>query len=160
MVDQLGGQHAAGAALPNNVRLEDFPADVVQRLRDELALNDADLKEVVQAINDGVRSPGEFVGVSEADASHLEDMAVGLYRAKQYQDAAYVFLTVCEMFPRRLGGWRGAGAALQAMRLYPGAIVMLLRATNVDPNDLITTVLLGECFCFLNRQDMGVQYMQ
>ena len=159
MTDKVGKATPQDASY-RPLQLSDFSAAAVARVRRDLQLSDAEMRDVVESINDGVRSPGDYFGLTPANANYLEDIALALYRAKQYTDAGCLYLTLLDLFPKRASAWRGTAACLQAQKQYPAAVMILLQARELAPEDLITVVLMGECYCLLNRQDMGVSYMR
>ena len=140
--------------------LATLPAEVLEDLRTRCKLADTDISELLDAVQTGVRTPGEFLGISPAVANTLESMALAFYRHRHYRFACSFYGFLLELDVNRGSAWRGLGACNQAMRIYPVAYYCYQNALEAQPTDLVSKVLLGETVCLMSYTEKGVQILQ
>ena len=140
--------------------VQDIPADVIELVRQRCSLTHDQINDVIDAIKSGVGNAAEYFGVTPAIANAIESMALEFYRQKHvlYANSLYAFLV--EVDRNRSTAWRGMGACHQVGRLYPLAVLCYQQAIFLDPNDVISTVFLGECLFIDGWRDEGIRTLQ
>ena len=154
---------AISSATPEARRLltvADLPPEIVTELHDYCGLDDQQINDILEAVHGGVKTVGEFFGVTPEVANTFESMALGFYRRQFYVEATCIYQFLIELFPRRSTAWRGLGACNQAIRCYPMAIMCYQNALQSDPLDIVALIFLGECFCYLGHLERGLHTLE
>lgn len=150
------GKPAGAPAL----KLADLPPQVLAELRNECKLSDEDIAEVFTAVQQGVRTPGEMLGITPGVANTVESMALTLYRHRHYSFAASMYGFLLEMDANRGSAWRGLGACNQATKTYAVAVFCYQNALEAATDDIVSRVLLGETLCLMKYPHLGVEVLQ
>ncbi|MEM6734003.1 MAG: hypothetical protein AAF658_20745, partial [Myxococcota bacterium] len=108
---------------------------------------DQDLADIVAAIREGAKEPGDALGFPPEALETIEQTARAYYRTHQFEKASVIFGFVIQMNMTRATGWRGLGACAQAMREFGIAGQCYKEAIRLDPKDVASRVFLGECMC-------------
>jgi tetratricopeptide (TPR) repeat protein len=140
--------------------VEALPAEVLNQLRGPCGMDEAQIAEMVRAVNDGVRCVGDYIGMGPEAANGLESTALAYYRHQRYDLAGPIYAFLVEVFPHRHSAWRGLGAVAHAQKNYLGAVVAYLMALKVTPDDLVSQVLLGEAYLLAGRRQHGVACLE
>ncbi len=140
--------------------VQDIPADVIELVRQRCKLTPEQVTDVVDAIKSGVDGAAEYFGVTPAVANTIEAMALEFYRQKHILYALCLYSFLVEVEHTRATAWRGMGACHQVGRVYPMAVLCYQQAIHLDPNDVISTVFLGECLFIDGWREEGIRALE
>jgi tetratricopeptide (TPR) repeat protein len=121
---------------------------------------DENLQDILDAIREGAKTPGEIFRFDAGSLNALESIALGFYRTRLYDRAAMVYGFALRLDQSRGSCWRGLGACAQANKEYKVASTCYEGALERQPTDLISKALLGECFCLAGKTDEGLKILK
>lgn len=124
-------------------------------LRPKQLPDDEEFLEYLRAMAEG-QTPAEFFGYTEEQLLSIEQAALGLYRARRYQDAALFYVWLCDTNTTQASSaWRGLGACLQAVGAAGHAFLAYATASSQNRDDLISEALAGECRIIVGDTEAG-----
>lgn len=121
---------------------------------------DTDLESIWEAVQNGAQNYGESVGMDAASVNTIEDIALGYYRSRRYEQAAVIYGFVLQLNPDRPTAWRGLGACAHAQKGYQIALQCYQAAYHWKPDDIISKVYAGECLCMLGNKEAGLELLR
>ncbi len=100
---------------------------------------------------------GDLIGLSDKEIDAIFLTGHFLYSYGRYQDSLSIFsvLTLYKPFTSRY--WRAAGAANQALKQYPEAILAFDMAIGTNINDVVSYTYRGESKLYAGDQKGGVE---
>ena len=121
---------------------------------------DADLEAIWESLQNGGESLGDAVGFDDAALNSVEEIALGYYRSRRYDQAATIYGFVLQMNTKRSSAWRGLGACAHAQQSYLIAMRCYQAACSWNPQDVVSKVYTGECMCMLGDKESGLALLE
>ncbi|RYE92239.1 MAG: hypothetical protein EOO77_47050, partial [Oxalobacteraceae bacterium] len=126
----------------------------------EHPLSEEDFIEMVLLLREG-ESPASIAGYDGQSLTSIETMALGLYQARHYDEAARIYSWLCDMNPGAYStAWRGLGACLQATGQPGYGLIAYMRALELDPTDVVSRSFAGECCLEVGEVALGKIFLK
>ena len=140
--------------------LTDLPPELIAHVQKVCHLTADQVSDILEAVKLGITTTSEYLGVTPAVANTIESLALEFYRQKHTMHANTLYAFLIEMDPNRATAWRGVGACQQSSKFYPMAVLAYQRALTINPDDVISTILLGECLYLDGWRDEAVRALE
>ena len=121
---------------------------------------ETDLETLLEGLQDGAECVADVYGFDDEALSAIEEMALGYYRSRRYEQAATIYGLVLQMNVKRSNAWRGLAACAHAQKSYLVAMRCYQSAVHWNPEDIVSKVYAGECMCMAGDTEGGVAALE